>query len=128
MNKELMAERISQEIERKHILKKDLGAVIGSSDVMISYWCNGKRVPLLHQIVGMAEYFGVTVDYLIGMSDVPHRAPTLADELGLSERATANIKSLSATADGRKQLNGLLEQSNLPSIISTLNRLKQLFQ
>ena len=128
MNRELMAKRISQEIERKHILKKDLGAAIGSSDVMISYWCNGKRIPLLNQIADMAEYFGVTVDYLIGMSDIPHRAPTLADDLGLSERATSNIRALSATADGRKRLNSLLEQNNLPRIISTLNCLKQLFQ
>lgn len=123
-----MAERISQEIERKHILKKDLGAAIGSSDVMISYWCNGKRVPLLHQIVDMAEYFGVTVDYLVGISDDPQHVPTLADDLGLSERAIANAKAFCTTADGRKQLNSLLERSNLPRIISTLIYLKLLFQ
>ena len=123
-----MAERISQEIERRGISKKDFSVVIGASDVMVSYWCNGKRVPLLQQIVDMAEYFGVTVDYLVGLSDVPHRAPTLADDLGISERAIANAKAFCTAADGRKQLNSLLEQNNLPYIISTLNYLKFLLQ
>lgn len=116
----VMAERITQEIERKGISKKDFSVVIGASDVMVSYWCNGKRVPLLQQIVDMAEYFGVTVDYLVGLSDVPHRAPTLADDLGLSDMAIANMRSIACAPDRREMLNRLLQYQGLSSFLAEI--------
>ena len=122
----VMAERITQEIERKGISKKDFSVVIGASDVMVSYWCNGKRVPLLQQFVDMAEYFGVTVDYMVGLSDVPHRAPTLADDLGLSDYAMANLRSIASESDRRELLNRLLEFSGLSSVLANLVHARQL--
>lgn len=120
MNTKIMAERITQEIERKGITKKDFGLAIGASDVMVSYWCNGKRVPLLQQIVDMAEYFGVTVDYLVGMSDAPNRAPTLADDLGLSDYAMANLRSIAGEPERKEMLNRLLGFNGLSSVLADI--------
>ena len=120
MDLTMMAERISGEIERKGMTKKDFGVAIGASDVMVSYWCNGKRTPSLQQIVDMADYFGVTVDYLVGLSDNPGRAPSLADDLGLSDMAIANMRSIASVPDRGEMLNRLLQFQGLSSVLADI--------
>ena len=121
MELSVMAARLSNEIERKGISKKDFGVAIGASDVMVSYWCNGKRVPSLQQVVDMAEYLGVSVDYLVGLSDYPNRAPSLADDLGLSDLAVANMRSIASADDRRELLNKLLQFSGLSSVFADIS-------
>ena len=120
-NNSVLASRLTAEIERKGLTKKDFGLAIGASDVMVSYWCNGKRTPLLHQIVDMAEYFGVTVDFLVGLSDHPERAPSLADDLGLSDLAISNMRAIASDTDRRSLLNKLLEYSGLSSVLGNIS-------
>lgn len=120
MDLTLVAKRITNEIERKGMTKKDFGVAIGASDVMVSYWCNGKRTPSLQQIVDMADYFGVTVDFLVGLSDNPGRAPSLADDLDLSDMAIANMRSIASVPDRGEMLNRLLQFQGLSSVLADI--------
>ena len=46
-----------------------LADVLGVTQDSISLWENDKRLPDTQYIVGMAEFFDVTTDYLLGISD-----------------------------------------------------------
>jgi len=35
-------------------------------------YCHGKRTPTLEKLMQMANYFNVTIDYLVGNSDIPN--------------------------------------------------------
>ena len=127
MNNKKLAERISAEISRKGIMKKDLAERINTSDAMVSYWCSGKRVPLVHQLVAMAQFFGVSTDYLLGLSDSPNRRPSLVDELNLSDMAIANLSYISVSPDARGVLNKLLENQGFYSSLANLAQVQKLY-
>ena len=39
----------------------------------IQYWETLKRSPKLEDLIKLAEYFDVSVDYLLGIDDIPNR-------------------------------------------------------
>lgn len=58
-------ERILKLIAAKGITKKDFANAIGVSPSTISEWAANRQTPLPH-ISKIADYFGVSVDYLLG--------------------------------------------------------------
>lgn len=64
----------------------ELAKVLGITQDSISLWEKGKRIPDTPYIAKLAEYFGVSADYLLGLSDdlgapIPAPPPALpADE------------------------------------------------
>lgn len=54
-----------------HITQEKLAEHMGSSKSSISYYESGKREPDIDMLKQLAEYFHVTVDYLIGLSPLP---------------------------------------------------------
>lgn len=120
MKMELFQERITSEMARKNVNKTDLGVVLGVSDVTVGYWCHGKRTPSLQQLAALAGYFGTTVDYLIGVSDNPGRVPSLADDLGLSDLAISNLRSITSAPDRREALSRMLEFAGLSSALANI--------
>ena len=63
----------------------DLGALLGVSKQTISAWRNGTRSPKKPHIVKIAEYFNVTIPWLMGISDEDRPAPGPLDDLTASE-------------------------------------------
>ena len=59
--KELRAERKVNQV--------DLAKAIGVSKGIISLWENGLREPTLTNLVALAKYFDVSIDYLAGLSE-----------------------------------------------------------
>ena len=54
--------------------ERDVGQVeladkLGVSKAIISMWENGLREPKLSNLILLAEYFGVSIDYLAGLTD-----------------------------------------------------------
>lgn len=43
-----------------------LAEALGMSQATITSWENGKRIPDIEMLVKLADYFGVTTDYLLG--------------------------------------------------------------
>lgn len=41
----------------------------GLSQTAIVYWENGQRVPNAQAVVVLAEFYGVSTDYLLGLKD-----------------------------------------------------------
>ena len=58
--------RTARKISQTTLAKK-----LGASQSMVTKWDTGKREPTQLSLLKVAEYFGVTVDYLLGRTDNP---------------------------------------------------------
>lgn len=68
MNKRsaIFRERLQSLRENKRVSRKVLSELCGlNSDAVRRYEC-GEAEPTLHSLVAIAEYFDVSVDYLVG--------------------------------------------------------------
>ena len=66
---EIFAERL-RELRIEHNLSmKQLAKKIDTTDAAISNWENEINEPKITYLKAIAEYFGVTADYLLGLED-----------------------------------------------------------
>ncbi len=66
LDKEKLAERLRMERARKRATQAEVGKAIGGNAAMICGYENGDRVPSTANLVALADYYGVTLDYLTG--------------------------------------------------------------
>lgn len=64
-----IAERIAELRDEKKLTKTELAMQIGVSDVAIGFWERGRSEPNASNIVALANFFGVSADYLLGRVD-----------------------------------------------------------
>lgn len=67
-------------------LAKDLDVSLG----ILSDWQNGKKIPRMDSVIRLAQYFNVTTDYLLGLTDVRTTDSSVrvaAEYTGLMEEA-----------------------------------------
>ncbi len=57
--------------EHDNLSAYKLSKETGISDRLIGYWKNGDKLPSAENIVVLATYFGITTDYLLGLTDEP---------------------------------------------------------
>ena len=51
----------------KKIGQVELAHRLGVSKGIISMWENGLREPTMSSLIALAQFFGVTIDYLVGV-------------------------------------------------------------
>ena len=73
-----MLERLKLLREREGISQKQLAERIGVSQQSINKYENHSVEPDIETLIRMADLFNTSVDYLIGHSDVDHRAEPVA--------------------------------------------------
>ena len=73
-----MFERISELAEKKGISKRRLALELGFSPSSFTDWTSGKVSPTAKSIVAIADYFGVSVDYLLERDE--YAPPVREDE------------------------------------------------
>jgi transcriptional regulator with XRE-family HTH domain len=59
-------QRLQQLREKKGISRKVLSELCGLYSDAVRRYERGEDEPKLHSLVALAEFFGVTVDYLVG--------------------------------------------------------------
>ena len=65
------SERI-RELRRKIVMTQEaLGKIIGVGQDSISIYEKGKHYPEVRNLMILADYFGVSTDYLLGRTDNP---------------------------------------------------------
>jgi len=90
---------------------KELAEAIGIRQQTVSLYKNGETQPTPETLVKMAEFFGVSVDYLL--TGVSSKNKSIHEELGLSEEAINWLKRARET----QALDGI------PTLFDTLNGL-----
>ncbi len=61
--------RLKELRESRHISQKELSSKFGYAQNTLSNWENGNREPDFDTAQKLADFFGVTVDYLLGRTD-----------------------------------------------------------
>lgn len=67
----MRGDRLKQLRKERKLRQEDLGRIINVTKVSISGYENGDRTPDTDNLKRLADYFGVTTDYLLGRSDNP---------------------------------------------------------
>lgn len=55
------------------------------------------------KVAKLAEHYGVTTDYLLCLTDDPHRQPAATDDLGLSAKAVKKIRNLQRCSSNERE-------------------------
>lgn len=98
-------ERLIHIREDNDLTQKDLAKILGVSHVNISNWENGKEIIPLKQLNNYANYFNVSLDYLLKLSndktttnkkeldriEIGKRIRIVREKNNLSQRALAKI-------------------------------------
>ena len=69
MRESTFAKRLKELREENHIGQEELAREIGYSKGIISLWETENREPGAQALMQLKEYFGVTIDYLLGYDD-----------------------------------------------------------
>ena len=65
-----LGERIKRLRAERGITQKELADDMGVTDGSISHWEQGSRQVGMSLVLKLADYFGVSIDYLLGRSDI----------------------------------------------------------
>ncbi|RNB52681.1 XRE family transcriptional regulator [Brevibacillus gelatini] len=69
--KTILGERVKVLRQTRKILQKDLAEEVGITKQSLSVFEKGSSSPSLDTLVKIANYFNVSVDYLLGRTDNP---------------------------------------------------------
>ena len=67
------SDRIIQLKNERKLLQKDIASSVGLSLRAYQYYEKGQKEPTLSVLLRLADYFDVSLDYLVGLSDTPER-------------------------------------------------------
>lgn len=81
---------LSTLLEEKNITQRELADKINVTEVTISRYLSGERSPRIEIVNKIAEYFNVSIDYLLGVSDI--RNPVVEAYKDLLERKAIQEK------------------------------------
>ena len=111
-------QRISDLCNGNHITQKELAEKRGVSASQLSRIVSGETRTVSSDILmGVAEVFKVSTDYILGLSTVSVRKSYDISEVGLSEGA---VKGLVTGAIDVEILSRLLEHKNFPQLITLI--------
>lgn len=68
-SKEIFVSRLNDLLKENKVTKQSLADAINVKRQAASQFANGANLPSLEKLVAIAEFFGVTTDYLLGISD-----------------------------------------------------------
>ncbi|GKU75954.1 helix-turn-helix domain-containing protein [Paenibacillus sp. L3-i20] len=68
-NREIFAERFKILRLMKSVSQQDIAAFLGVDRTIVSHWERGTRIPSLEVAYTLADYFDVSLDYLVGRSE-----------------------------------------------------------
>lgn len=99
----------NQLLQKRNITAYKLSQDTGVTQGMISYWKKGERIPSAEYLVVVANYFDVSVDYLLGRTDNPSplsktASPQPEVSYSVAGQAELNQIFLSLNAEGRERL------------------------
>jgi len=106
--------------------QQSLAETIGVTRQTVSAYCDGTASPGLDILVLIAKRFGVTTDYLLGLSRVRAAREDIqiaAKTTGLSEAAIESLTSFRVQfhVNAAKTLNALIESDQFPNIVADLS-------
>ena len=78
------SEKLSHLMKENEVTAKELSAKLCIGKNQFKYWADNGNLPSADTVSKLADYFGVSVDYLIGKTDSPEKQEkpaAISDEL-----------------------------------------------
>lgn len=115
-------------MEERGETQESIAKAAGKTRQTISQYVNGISEPGYDVLVKIADYFDVSIDYLLGRTGDPTRLPCAVDELGLSVTAISTIKHFSdrGCSDSLDGLNTLIENGRFISLAGEITHLRDM--
>lgn len=66
----ILGERLKEQREELALTQRELAEKLGMNAVTYLHYEKGQREPPLSVLADMARFFGVSVDYLLGLTDI----------------------------------------------------------
>jgi len=103
----MLSQRIFELRKGKGLSQADLGQELSFTQQTIAKWEKGVAEPNSESIVRLARFFGVTTDYLLGLSDASENRESLPSEKEKGEELNVTEKMLlksfrSSNIDGKE--------------------------
>lgn len=96
MSENIITTRLRQLRDRIGVNQDVVAEACDISRVALTRYENGQRVPRAQIAARLADYYGVTVDYLLGRDDAPtqtqEKAPSTIDEQIMRELEGADVE------------------------------------
>ena len=83
--------------------QRQVAAALGVSQALLSHYENGVREPGLAFITRACAYYGVSADYLLGLSDCRCSLPVSEEELAQLRASLESGLALLRSADARRE-------------------------
>ena len=113
-------QRIQDQIKERKILQAELAAEIGISESALSRFLSEKTDKIGDEyIIKIANYLGVSTDFILGQTDFPERRNYDIGELGLSYKAAMALYTRAVETD---VINRILENPRFPEITRMIAR------
>lgn len=84
--------RIKELRKSKNLTQKDLAVTFSTTDSNVSGWESGKWQPDINTLFSLADYFDVSIDYLLGRET--QKSPATFDGYGAIDKQTTDILKL----------------------------------
>lgn len=121
MSARLQSLRESRGLTQQQVVDRAF-PLISSAQVLSNYE-NARRAPDFETLCKFASIYGVTTDYLLGVSDDENpQSREFSEAVGLSEFAVSMIMDM--PKDNKRQLNKLLESWRLIILLASMNSLE----
>lgn len=74
-SQEIFCRRLRELRQVNKLTLEQLGTKFKVTKQTVSHWEKGDRLPPLDVATSLAEYYDVSLDYLVGLTDNPRRKP-----------------------------------------------------
>ena len=73
-------QRLKQLLTEHHITQRQLSHSLNIASSTLNGYANDYREPDFGTLISLADYFGISVDYLLGNSEIPNYTASFSDE------------------------------------------------
>lgn len=113
-------ERIQDQLKERKITQGELAAEIGMAESSLSRFLSAKTDKIGDEyIIKIADFLGVSTDFILGQTDFPERRNYDIGELGLSYKAAMALYTREVDSD---VVNRILENPQFPTITRMIAR------
>ena len=113
-------QRIQDQLKERKITQSELAAEIGMAESSLSRFLSAKTDKIGDEyIIKMADFLGVSTDFILGQTDFPERRNYDIGELGLSYKAAMVLYTREVDTD---VVNRILESPQFPEITRMISR------
>ncbi|MCI8844722.1 MAG: helix-turn-helix transcriptional regulator [Oscillospiraceae bacterium] len=113
-------ERIQDQLKERKITQGELAAEIGMAESSLSRFLSAKTDKIGDEyIIKIADFLGVSTDFILGQTDFPERRNYDIGELGLSYKAAMALYAREVDTD---VVNRILENPQFPAITRMIAR------